>query len=176
MKCEYCEKEHDGSYGSGRFCGKPCSKGFSTKSKRKEINEKVSKKLTKNIRACSVCGSRISRNNISGICRKCRPPAKIKSEVLIEHRRKRKRDLVEHKGGKCEVCGYDKSMWALQFHHLNPEEKDYNLSGGGFTRSLENDIKEVDKCILVCANCHAEIHEKQHSRLAQLVEQDAVKS
>ena len=45
MKCENCEQDHDGSYGSGRFCSTKCSRGFSTKSKRKEINEKVSKAL-----------------------------------------------------------------------------------------------------------------------------------
>jgi len=47
MKCENCGCEHDGSYGSGRFCSTKCSRGFSTKAKRKEINEKVSKTLTK---------------------------------------------------------------------------------------------------------------------------------
>ena len=48
--CENCEQEHDGSYGSGRFCNAKCARGFSTKAKRKEINEKVSKKLTKNVK------------------------------------------------------------------------------------------------------------------------------
>ena len=46
MKCEYCGKEHDGSYGKGRFCSASCARGFSTKAKRKEINEKVSKKIS----------------------------------------------------------------------------------------------------------------------------------
>jgi len=45
MICENCNKEHDGSYGSGRFCSCKCARGFSTKTKRKEINEKVSKSL-----------------------------------------------------------------------------------------------------------------------------------
>jgi len=45
--CEYCNNEHDGSYGSGRFCSEKCSKGYSTKSKRKEINKKVSNTLKK---------------------------------------------------------------------------------------------------------------------------------
>lgn len=47
MKCEYCSKEHDGKYGSGRFCCQECARGFSTKAKRKEINKKVSKKLSR---------------------------------------------------------------------------------------------------------------------------------
>jgi len=45
MKCENCGNEHDGFYGSGRFCSSKCARGFSTKAKRKEINEKVSQKL-----------------------------------------------------------------------------------------------------------------------------------
>ena len=46
MNCEYCNQVHDGKFGSGRFCSKKCSRGFSTKSKRKEINEKIRKTLT----------------------------------------------------------------------------------------------------------------------------------
>lgn len=47
MKCEYCSKEHDGKYGSGRFCCQECARGFSTRAKRKEINKKVSRTLKK---------------------------------------------------------------------------------------------------------------------------------
>lgn len=56
-KCENCGIEHDGSYGSGRFCSDKCAKSFSTKNKRKEINEKISKTLTKEpyIRICKGC-------------------------------------------------------------------------------------------------------------------------
>ncbi len=62
MKCENCGNEHDGSYGSGRFCSSKCARGFSTKAKRKEINEKVSKKLKKEKKKnfCEVCGKEIS--------------------------------------------------------------------------------------------------------------------
>lgn len=48
LNCEYCNKQHDGTYGSGRFCSQQCARGFSTKAKRKEINEKVSKKAKEN--------------------------------------------------------------------------------------------------------------------------------
>ena len=79
-------------------------------------------------------------------------------------RRALKKQLVNYKGGKCEKCGYDKCLRALQFHHLNPSEKDFTISSS--IRLSEFDInkyyEEVDKCILVCANCHAEIHEKEN--------------
>ena len=73
----------------------------------------------------------------------------------------RKLELIEEKGGKCEICGYDKNIAALDFHHLNPETKSFQLD----SRHLSNTTivklrEEADKCILVCANCHREIHNK----------------
>lgn len=65
---------------------------------------------------------------------------------------------VEYKGGKCEICGYDKYQGALEFHHLNPEEKDFGIAAKGYTRSFEKVKEEIEKCILVCSNCHKEIH------------------
>lgn len=89
--------------------------------------------------------------------------SKVKAEITSKFRRKRKKDLVEYKGGKCEICGYNKSIWALNFHHINPEEKEYQLSSGN-CKSLEKDKQELDKCILVCHNCHAELHENLYNK------------
>jgi hypothetical protein len=79
------------------------------------------------------------------------------SESVILWRKRTKLKLIEYKGGKCELCGYSKCARALEFHHLNPDEKDFSISG----RSLSFDKlkSEVDKCILVCSNCHSEIHD-----------------
>jgi len=79
------------------------------------------------------------------------------SKAVMDWRRRKKIQLVEYKGGKCEKCGYSKCMAALQFHHLNPLEKDFTIGGKswGFSRLKE----EVDKCVLVCSNCHIEIHQ-----------------
>lgn len=74
------------------------------------------------------------------------------------HRRKVKEELVNYKGGKCEVCGYDKCLNALEFHHLNPTQKDFTISNSNIYKNLDKLKKELDKCILVCANCHREIH------------------
>lgn len=65
---------------------------------------------------------------------------------------------LDYKGGKCEKCGYNKSILALEFHHLDPKEKEFSISD--IKLDWENIKKELDKCILVCANCHREIHEK----------------
>lgn len=70
--------------------------------------------------------------------------------------------LIEYKGGKCERCGYNKSMRALEFHHLDPSEKDFGISKQ-INRNINDLKKEVDKCILLCSNCHAEIHEELYN-------------
>lgn len=79
------------------------------------------------------------------------------TQAVVAWRKKAKILLVEYKGGKCCKCGYNKCIRALQFHHLDPNEKDFGI--GGLSVSLERLKKEVDKCILVCSNCHAEIHD-----------------
>ncbi len=56
------------------------------------------------------------------------------------------------------ICGYSKCPGALDFHHRDPKKKDFGLAVKGLTRSWEKIQKEIDKCVLVCANCHREIH------------------
>ncbi len=75
-----------------------------------------------------------------------------------ERARRFKEKCVIYKGGKCEICEYNKYIGALQFHHLNPKEKDFALSSVKSHSFNETIKKELDKCKLVCANCHSEIH------------------
>lgn len=75
-----------------------------------------------------------------------------------EKRHRVKEKLVNYKGGKCEICGYDKCLNAFDFHHRNSEEKEFNLNSANYNRPLDVLYKEVDKCVLVCATCHREIH------------------
>lgn len=83
------------------------------------------------------------------------------ADAVIRRRKKLKVKAVEYKGGKCEVCGYNKCIEALHFHHMDPSKKDFGIAAGGLTRSWDRVKKEVEKCILVCSNCHAEIHTNQ---------------
>ncbi len=85
-------------------------------------------------------------------CRKCRV------EAVQKRRDKIKELAIEYKGGKCCICGYNKCHSALEFHHLNPETKDFSISANGYTRSWKEVKDELNKCILVCANCHRELH------------------
>lgn len=65
---------------------------------------------------------------------------------------------VELKGGRCEQCGYNRCIEALEFHHIDSQEKDFNISQRGYTRSWDRVVKELGKCIMLCANCHRELH------------------
>jgi transposase len=79
------------------------------------------------------------------------------SEAVSRRRRRIKRMLVEEAGGGCSLCGYDRCVAALQFHHIQPTDKRFELSRRGVTRSLERAREEARKCVLLCSNCHAEV-------------------
>ncbi len=72
-------------------------------------------------------------------------------------RKRRKQEAVTYLGGACRRCGYSKCLEALQFHHRDPKRKDFVLSAA-MTRSFTRIKAELDKCDLLCANCHAEVH------------------
>lgn len=78
---------------------------------------------------------------------------------------KRKLELIEYKGGKCECCGYDKNYAALDFHHIHPEEKEFQVDSRHLANTNMDKLKEeADKCVLLCANCHREIHHPEYKK------------
>jgi len=80
------------------------------------------------------------------------------TESVQKRRLKIKLMSIKYKGGKCVKCGYDKCVAALEFHHLDSTIKDFGIGSKGYTRSWEKVKIELDKCELVCSNCHMEIH------------------
>ena len=87
-------------------------------------------------------------------CKKCF------NNLVIERQKRNKELAVAYKGGCCFKCGYSKYIGALQFHHLDPTKKDKNWKRFK-NRKFDSKFKlELDKCELLCANCHAEIHDK----------------
>lgn len=77
----------------------------------------------------------------------------------VQKRRKKIRQMaIDYKGGRCQLCGYNKCSEALEFHHLDSLDKDFGISDKGYTRSWKRIKEELDKCILLCANCHREVH------------------
>lgn len=83
---------------------------------------------------------------------------KCSSEAVQRRRDKLKLLSIQYKGSKCAICGYDKCIEALEFHHIDPNKKEFGIAAKGYTRSFEKIKKELDKCVLLCANCHREIH------------------
>ena len=116
-------------------------------------------------RQCEICGKEfetVKGGNTRKYCFECSPLINKKdSSTLINQkiclRRAMKKQALKLKGGKCSICGYDKCVAALEFHHLDSNEKEFKLSNGN-TMSWDTYKKELEKCILVCSNCHAEIH------------------
>lgn len=97
-------------------------------------------------------------------CKKC-------AVIAVEKRRKTlKLKALSYKGNKCTKCAYNKCGDALEFHHRDPIKKEFGIAADGCTKSWDRIKKELDKCDLLCSNCHREIH----SQIAQLAEHQAV--
>jgi len=92
---------------------------------------------------------------LSDIIKKGKTQEEVVSMILNVVNAKKK--LVKYKGGKCELCGYNRSINALHFHTRNKDGKDYIISGK--TLSMDTLKKDVDKYVLVCSNCRVEINE-----------------
>ena len=80
------------------------------------------------------------------------------SQNVVTFVKRRKSNLIKVFGGKCCLCGFNAYQEALEFHHVDPEEKEFGITTDTATRSLEKQLQELKKCILVCANCHRGIH------------------
>lgn len=117
------------------------------------------------MKKCEICGDNfepMDKAYTRKYCYKCAPHEDENmshAQAVTIKRRAIKEMLIKYKGGKCERCGYNKCMRALDFHHLDPNEKDFGLSKC-LTKSIDSLKAEADKCILLCKNCHSEEHER----------------
>lgn len=96
-------------------------------------------------------------------CKRCR------AEAVARRRKKVKAQLVEEAGGRCVICGYDRSVEALHFHHRDPSKKSFGLAHRGITRSIAEVRREAEKCALLCSNCHSEV-ERGVTRLPEAID------
>jgi transposase len=83
--------------------------------------------------------------------------ARCAADSVTRWRRRAKQVLVDEAGGRCRCCGYDRCLAALTFHHVDPSTKRFGVGGRGLTRSMAILREEAAKCVLLCANCHAEV-------------------
>ena len=95
-------------------------------------------------------------------------PGKMDEHRESTKRRQRriKARLIKYKGGECSICGYDKCHASLVFHHLAEEEKSFGISDRK-NAPFKELLKEVDKTILVCNNCHGEVHAGLHNHITE---------
>ena len=101
------------------------------------------------------------------------------SEAVKEWRKNTKQKLTICMGSKCQICGYNKSQNALEFHHIDPNEKDFSLSSTRANpKKWTSIVNEQQKCILLCSNCHKEVHEGITSlpKVYQLFDESLLKS
>lgn len=150
--CLNCDKETSNS----KFCSRSCAASYNNK-----ITQKRSKEGN-----CRICNTPISKSRsfCSDACRgkdrsirRSKSNAKTGYEHIKNYRHKIKLMAIEYKGGSCFICGYKKAICNLDFHHKNKTLKDFTISGN-YHLGWELIQKELDKCILVCKNCHGEIH------------------
>ena len=117
------------------------------------------------IKICEICNEKFDCNNKSRIyCYNCSGDSTRLENGSRKHqktilRRSMKIQAIKLLGGRCSVCGYNRCVDALEFHHENPQEKEFKL-GSGNTMSWKEYKAEALKCKLVCSNCHKEIHSK----------------
>lgn len=127
------------------------TKNFSEQGKKDYGQSRVCPKCKENC-AIDQFYNRRGKENSSVYCKKCT------TIQVVERTKKLKQEMVNYKGGCCEICGYNKYIGALDFHHINPDQKDFTIAKVRQYKFDELIKKELDKCMLVCSNCHREIH------------------
>jgi len=161
LTCTPCGKEFSRYWTSTEplnnvFCSRLCSATYNNRAFPKRSVEGL----------CKTCSTPIhsGRTYCSPECwKKGRKPKRSKEVVakdsvkaVICFRQRVKLKAVELLGGKCFTCGYSKCVASLDFHHLDPSKKDFQI--GGKTISWERIKAEIQKCVLLCSNCHREVH------------------
>jgi hypothetical protein len=109
---------------------------------------------------CVVCAATLGGKQSKFCSRGCKNKAYNGCYKLQQSRGlRRKRQLVQLFGGRCSRCGYNRCLAALCFHHKDPARKEFQLDLRQLSnRSWERTLAEAKKCMLLCLNCHAEVH------------------
>ena len=162
-KCELCDSllSQTQIKQGNLYCSRSCSAKVNNKThpKRTKTNKckTCSKEISSNRRYCSSSCRPKKEEKLKTVNVKSKNQPLERKEIIKSFMRRLKIRCVEYLGGKCEICGYNKCMSALHFHHKDSSQKEFGISGRSI--KFERLKPELDKCILVCANCHSEIHE-----------------
>ena len=113
---------------------------------------------------CKICHKPLRGRQTSYCSSTCKNRSNQSYKAQQLRGMKRKMLIVRQLGGCCKICGYHKNLSALTFHHKNAENKGFKLDLRSLSnRKLSQINIELRKCILVCSNCHAELHNPQHN-------------
>lgn len=112
---------------------------------------------------CEICGKILTGRQRKFCSNKHKQMAINTKHQKYEMQKKRAEErriyFIEKMGGKCSICGYNKSIHALEFHHTNPSDKKFSLESRRMSNTNMSDLEaEAKKCIILCANCHRELH------------------
>ena len=156
--CIICGKEFEAIKSTKKYCSQECNNKArriryqENKKEPKPLEERANNCPTKK---CVICGQEFKPKTAAAnqrmCCYDCMPDGiQLKRGDFLAK-------IKQARGGKCERCGYDTCMKALEFHHLDPDKKDFTISNDRF--KLKEAVEESKKCILICANCHRELHD-----------------
>lgn len=149
-QCVVCGKDFECKKSTAKYCSRTCeNKARSERAKNKQKMNDIDKQ-------CLICGKpfrpKTGAANQRTCCYECMPDGtQLGRSGFLDLLRKQR-------GGKCERCGYDTYLGALDFHHIDQTDKDFTIGNRDY--KLKECVEESKKCILICANCHREIHAK----------------
>lgn len=153
LKCVNCGCDMEAQKSTKKYCSSTCENQY-RKIRQKRRAELIQQGIDPDIKQCLICNSdfkpKDKNANQRTCCYNCMPEGHqlSRSEFI---------DLIrKQRGGKCERCGYNNYQGALEFHHIDPSKKDFTVGDRDF--KLKDCIEETKKCVLICANCHREIH------------------
>lgn len=155
VKCVVCGKEFEAQKTTKKYCSNECLNAARRRkwAERERIPKDVSYKG--NTKVCLICGKEFTPKtamaNQRQCCYDCMPDGVQLTRGMFLAK------IKQVRGGKCMRCGYDKCLKALEFHHLDPSQKDFTISNDRF--KLQDAVTESKKCILICSNCHKELHD-----------------
>lgn len=164
MKCQNCGEPFPSrvringrirNLGHRKFCLK-CSPFGAHRTRHPNHQTLPEKKLCKRCNTIKERNDFYTRRNGSALFPYC--IACVGQEVA-DRQRETKLKAVEYKGGECLLCGYHACPAAMDFHHTDPNEKDFSISHVKNASFNDTFKKELDKCVLLCARCHREVED-----------------
>lgn len=152
--CVVCGKEFEGVKSTKKYCSRDCMNAM-RRQKYSETPKQTKEPTLMPEKQCLICGNafrpKTPAANLRQCCYECMPDGiqLTRGDFLGK--------LKKARGGKCVRCGYNTCIKALEFHHIDPTQKDFTISNDHF--KLKEAVEESKKCILICSNCHKELHD-----------------